>query len=322
MKALRCELCGGNELEKRDGMYVCPFCNTRYTVEEAQKLIITNPILIDSSKDVENWLVLAERAYAAGNLDEANSYYRKVLEKDPNNVDALVNTIFQENFLKHEGKGITKEFLDSMKSSAALLIPQECKFQLAKRLIDCKRSEIKDSIHTVFALGMMDFQIEGSMEDTEEFAVAYDTIDNLQSFFEIIFRFNSSGKESKELDEAVCDCCKMVVRKISEEMNVEKITLLPDRYDMLSKAFTACNDFITRSDSSYVPPSLKDPKEVKRSLSKVDKITLVTGLLIFLAIILVVLIWIVSSNLHSKSTSLATLCKYSNVILGQYFPTV
>lgn len=45
MKALRCELCGGNELEKRDGMYVCPFCNTRYTIEEAQKLITSNPFL-------------------------------------------------------------------------------------------------------------------------------------------------------------------------------------------------------------------------------------------------------------------------------------
>lgn len=114
----------------------------------------------------------------------------------------------------------------------------------------------------------------------------------------------------------------MVVRKISEEMNVEKITLLPNRYDMLSKAFTACVDFITRSDPSYVPPSLKNPKEVKQPLRKDDKITLVTGLLIFLAIILIVLIYLFSSNLHSKSTSLATLCKYSNVILERYFPTV
>lgn len=40
MKALKCELCGSNELVKQDDYFVCQSCGTKYTPEAAQKLII------------------------------------------------------------------------------------------------------------------------------------------------------------------------------------------------------------------------------------------------------------------------------------------
>ena len=38
MKALICELCDGNEFVKQDGFFVCQFCGTKYTLEEAKIL--------------------------------------------------------------------------------------------------------------------------------------------------------------------------------------------------------------------------------------------------------------------------------------------
>ena len=36
MKAIQCELCGSNDLVKQNGVYVCQYCGTQYTIEEAK----------------------------------------------------------------------------------------------------------------------------------------------------------------------------------------------------------------------------------------------------------------------------------------------
>jgi predicted phosphohydrolase len=50
MKALVCELCNGNDFVKQDGVFVCQFCGTKYTLEEAKKLQaaedVRKPILV------------------------------------------------------------------------------------------------------------------------------------------------------------------------------------------------------------------------------------------------------------------------------------
>ena len=46
MKALACEMCGSQDLVKTDGMYVCQNCGTRYTVEEAKKMMVEGRSII------------------------------------------------------------------------------------------------------------------------------------------------------------------------------------------------------------------------------------------------------------------------------------
>lgn len=46
MKVLVCEMCGSNEFIKQDGLYVCQSCGTKYTVEEARKLMIEGPVTV------------------------------------------------------------------------------------------------------------------------------------------------------------------------------------------------------------------------------------------------------------------------------------
>lgn len=86
MKAMVCEMCGSQDLVKQDGMYVCQFCGTKYSVEEARKLLGT--VKIDKSEETEKLLVLARRARDEKNSENAEKYYSMVLQEDPDSWEA------------------------------------------------------------------------------------------------------------------------------------------------------------------------------------------------------------------------------------------
>ena len=50
MSVIKCEMCGSNRLIKKDGLYQCEFCGTKYTPDEAKKLIITGSVEITKKK--------------------------------------------------------------------------------------------------------------------------------------------------------------------------------------------------------------------------------------------------------------------------------
>lgn len=66
MKAIKCELCGSNEFKKINGEYECQYCHTKYTVEEAKKMMIEGvvDVKVDTSDKQRNYEKLAERAFA------------------------------------------------------------------------------------------------------------------------------------------------------------------------------------------------------------------------------------------------------------------
>lgn len=49
MKAIKCELCGSGDLIKENGVFVCQHCGTKYSLEEARKLLVE----ISGSVDVQ-----------------------------------------------------------------------------------------------------------------------------------------------------------------------------------------------------------------------------------------------------------------------------
>ena len=67
MQAMVCELCGSNDIVKQDGLYVCQHCGTKYSVEDAKKLI--GSVKIDRTDETENLLMLARRASAECNAE-------------------------------------------------------------------------------------------------------------------------------------------------------------------------------------------------------------------------------------------------------------
>ena len=95
MKALVCEMCGSQSLVKQEGMFVCQHCGTKYTVEEARKMMIEGTVdvqgtvKVDNSAFVEKYLANARRAYSKEDWEEVEKYYNLVEQNAPNNMEAV-----------------------------------------------------------------------------------------------------------------------------------------------------------------------------------------------------------------------------------------
>lgn len=93
-------MCGNNNLLKQDGMYVCLYCGTKYTVEEAKKLMIEGTVnvqgtvQIDNRSFVEKYLANARRARDKQDWEEVEKYYNLVEQNEPNNIEAVFYSAF------------------------------------------------------------------------------------------------------------------------------------------------------------------------------------------------------------------------------------
>lgn len=88
MQAIKCELCGSNQLIKKDGYYQCEFCGTKYTIEEARKLIVSGTVSIDGDvKTKETDFIIR-----GGVLEKYNG--ESIDVKIPNNVVVIGKEAF------------------------------------------------------------------------------------------------------------------------------------------------------------------------------------------------------------------------------------
>lgn len=130
MKKLTCEMCGGTDLVKQDGVFVCQNCGTKYSVEEAKKLLVEGTVevkgtvdvkgtvSIDSSKNLENLYQAARNAREAGDEDSAIKTYESISAIDPNSWEAL----FYRTILRTES--ITYGEIENAAVSVSNCIPK------------------------------------------------------------------------------------------------------------------------------------------------------------------------------------------------------
>ena len=105
MKALVCELCEGNNFIKEDGFFVCQHCGTKYTTEEAKKIMLSiegsvdvsgSTVKIDDTTELNNLYQLARRARKEDNGELAGKYYSQIIIKNPYDWEAnFYTTYFQ-----------------------------------------------------------------------------------------------------------------------------------------------------------------------------------------------------------------------------------
>jgi tetratricopeptide (TPR) repeat protein len=89
MKKMVCELCGSNEFTKDDnGLFVCDYCRTKYTPEQAKNLFVEGVVKIDRSDEAEKLITLSKQALSTKNFDEAFNYSKLALEINPENSEA------------------------------------------------------------------------------------------------------------------------------------------------------------------------------------------------------------------------------------------
>lgn len=99
LKSIICEICGSNDILKTDGFFVCQHCGTKYTVEEARKIMIEGTVVIDRTPETQNLLKLARRYRVDGMLEKALGCYDQVLQVDSSNWEAYFFSTYYQSFL-------------------------------------------------------------------------------------------------------------------------------------------------------------------------------------------------------------------------------
>ena len=107
MKQLTCEMCGGTNLVKQDGMFVCQSCGCKYTLEEARKLmgmdgapaeaapaVGSATVKVDTSEKLTKLYQIARRARDDNNAENAAKYYDLILQEDPMSWEASFYTVY------------------------------------------------------------------------------------------------------------------------------------------------------------------------------------------------------------------------------------
>lgn len=94
MKALTCEMCGSTNIVKEGGLYVCQSCGTKYSVEEARKMMVEGTVdvkgtvKVDTTEELKNLYKIARRAKDSNNYGDAAKYYEMIIIKEPNDWEA------------------------------------------------------------------------------------------------------------------------------------------------------------------------------------------------------------------------------------------
>ena len=100
MKQLVCELCRGTNFGKLDGTYICQSCGSKYSLEEARRLLVEIPP--EPAKPAEpeqpripvDHLALARQAKIRGEDAEALRHYTIAHNADPENWEAAFFTVY------------------------------------------------------------------------------------------------------------------------------------------------------------------------------------------------------------------------------------
>ena len=84
MQAIKCELCGSNQLIKKDGFFQCEHCGTKYTLEEAKKLIVSGTVeVVTGNAEKERLLKNAESFWTLKREDKAEEVFLQITNDFP-----------------------------------------------------------------------------------------------------------------------------------------------------------------------------------------------------------------------------------------------
>ena len=89
MNALVCEMCGSNNLIKQDGCFVCQMCGTKYSIEEAKRMMIEGTVQVqgtvkfDNTNRISNLYQLAEMDIDKNDCGNALKYYESIIVDEP-----------------------------------------------------------------------------------------------------------------------------------------------------------------------------------------------------------------------------------------------
>lgn len=141
MKQLKCEMCGSADIVKQDGVFVCQSCGTKYSVEEAKKMMVEGTVevqgtvKVDSSEDLKKLYQAARNARETCDDATALKHYENISAKDPDSWEALFYLVILK----------TKSIKNGEIASSAISVANGLNrvFQLIKETVSDKNEQKK-----------------------------------------------------------------------------------------------------------------------------------------------------------------------------------
>ena len=267
MKALVCELCGSNEFIKEDGYFVCQHCKTKYSTEEARKLMIEgkvdvsgSTVKIDSSEELENLYQLARRAKDNENSKEAEKYYDMILIKDP--------TSWEAQFYAEYFKAIQHSVSDIPFSAGKPKNCLESVFKLINENLSGqeKKSAIDEVIEKFISIESLMFEVSSKTQKREEelklrnnVSIAEDYFRRAGAISEAMF---SGGDIIEKVYSSDPDFCKLAVKPWKAMMELFYNSIMAPMPSLL-RGHDEYLQKIRKYEPSYQPP--KPPKQTASS---------------------------------------------------------
>lgn len=196
MKRLTCEMCGSTDIIKQDGVYVCQSCGTKYSVEEARKLMIEGTVevkgtvKIDNNEQIQNYLTMAQNAFESDNYTEAEKYSNKVIELDGQNGRAW----------KIKGSSASRQNLGSNVSleKAFSAWTKACEYATAEEKQQLQK-EIAGEISSVCGVFIVRWCEDFSNKSNDNFKKSL--FDNICNMFNLINNWTNSQNVNFDMSE-------------------------------------------------------------------------------------------------------------------------
>lgn len=143
MKVIVCELCGNQEFKKVDGMFVCEQCGTKYSVEDAQKLMVelngssnSSSGNSGSNKKLSNLYERARKSLEVDDLEHAAEYYMQILDENPNDWEAYFYAYLGEytSFTNGQAAGVASKLGSTIPAAYDMAAQTEDKEAIAERV--------------------------------------------------------------------------------------------------------------------------------------------------------------------------------------------
>lgn len=135
MKQMVCEMCGGTDLQKEDGVFVCKSCGCKYSVEEAKKLMVE----VDNTQKLSNLYERARKSLEVDDLEHASQYYKEILDENPKDWEAY--------FYFYLGEYTT--FTNAQAASVASKLSNTIPPAYDMALEDCSAEEATERVVTI-----------------------------------------------------------------------------------------------------------------------------------------------------------------------------
>ena len=161
MKQMICEMCGSTELVKQDGFFVCQTCGTKYSVEEAKKMMIEGTVniqgevKINRQEEYENYISIAKQNLEFGTWQTGYDACEKALSISPKSCEAWT---LKAQYLNRHGNKPGEWVVSAFKSAAEHANASEIKY-IYKTVEDILQKEINDTgmYRSTYTYGTLQF---------------------------------------------------------------------------------------------------------------------------------------------------------------------